>query len=339
MAKTAALVYRGSLVESNHAADIAVVDAKGRLLFAYGDPTRVSYLRSSAKPLQALPLVETGGADRFGLGPEEIAITCASHNGEPIHQEVVLQLLEKVGVDPTALQCGAHLPKDEATARELLASGQKEWPLHSNCSGKHAGMLALAKHLGVDVQGYMDINHPVQEYMRQSVAEMADLSPQELVIGTDGCGVPVFGMSVFHMAYAFARLANADELSDDRKKAALRVTEAMTRYPYLVAGRNRFDTDFMQVLSGQVVAKGGAEGVHTFGVIGKNIGVAMKIDDGQGRATAPIAIEILRQLALIKPEELHQLEAWREPIIRNFAGKVVGNIKAEFLLDEPVRST
>lgn len=340
-------ITRGPLVETLHRGDVAVVDTAGRLLYAAGDPRRKeAFWRSSAKPFQAMPIVYTGAADAFGFSPEDLALFCASHNGEPVHTERALAVLQRIGLGPEFLRCGAHLPYDAATARALQQAGQAPGPLHSNCSGKHSGMLSLAVHLGASPEGYLDPGHPVQREILANVARMAGLAPGAIHLGVDGCGVPCFGLSVYHMALAFARLADPQELEPPYRAAAERVREAMLAHPYLVAGRGRICTDLMRQGAGGIVAKSGASGVYCVGLkpelvqrlpafagLRGGVGLAVKLEDGGGLGSREVAVvEALRQVGALGPEQLAALRAYARPEVKNVAGRTVGEGRPAFTL-------
>ena len=334
---------RGSLVEDLHRGDIAVVDAVGRLLFWCGEPARkVTFWRSSAKPFQAMPLVESGAADRWGFDAADLAICCASHAAEPAHQQQVLSVLGKAGLSTEVLRCGPHAPGDRAEAETLVRRGEKPGVLHSNCSGKHAGMCALAKHLALSPEGYLAAEHGVQKLILANVAVMADLPADQVVIGIDGCGVPVFGLPVYSMAVAFARLADPRDLPAGKQAAVDRIRSAMTTHPHLVAGRDRFDTVLMVEAPG-LVAKGGAAGICCIGVsperaaaagLGdRGLGIALKIEDGNGgEPRVSAGVETLAQLGLLSAAELQALQRFHRPVVRNFAGQEVGSIRPAFKL-------
>ena len=290
------------MVDELHRGDIAVVSADGELLHSVGEPrVRLAYWRSSAKPFQTMAVVASGATDRFGFSAEDIALTASSHSGERVHVERVSALLERIGCGVDDLQCGAHLPFDAESAHALLRSGEEPTALHSNCSGKHAGMLALALQLGVAPDGYRLPEHPVQQLMLDNVARFSGVPRDEIVVGTDGCGVPCFGTSMYDMAYAFARLMAPDEsIPAPYPSAAAVVREAMMAHPYLVAGRDRLDTDLMRAAPGALVSKVGAGGVQCIGLRG-GLGVAVKMESGgAGTSSAPpagvAALDVLRQL-------------------------------------------
>ena len=336
---SAALVelIRSGLVDEIHRGDLAVVSADGELRFAVGDPVRkLAYWRSSAKPFQSMPLIASGAAARLELSNEEIALTAASHGGEPVHVALAASLLEHVGHRVEELECGAHPPLDAESARELAGRGVGPSPLHNNCSGQHAGLLALADQLGAPIAGYPRPAHPVQRSILENVARFTGLEQREIVLGLDGCGIPCFGVSVFQMALAFARLmAPPDGVPGEYRHAAAEVRGAMMAQPYLVAGRNRIDTDLMRTLAG-AVSKEGAGGVQCVGLPG-GIGLAVKMEDGAGSPgsgdpAGVAALEALRQLGVLDDAAWHALGRHALPEVRSVVGERAGNARAAFEL-------
>jgi L-asparaginase II len=336
---SAALVelIRSGLVDEVHRGDLAVVSADGGHRFAVGDPLyKIAYWRSSAKPFQSMPLIASGAAARLELSTEEVALTAASHGGEPVHVALAASLLEHVGHRIEDLECGAHVPLDAEAAQELARRGVGPSPLHNNCSGQHAGLLALADQLGAPITGYRRPAHPVQRAILENVARFSGLEQRAIVLGLDGCGVPCFGISVFQMALAFARLmAPPGELPEPYRHAAAAVRRAMMDRPYLVAGRNRIDTDLMRALPG-VVSKEGAGGVQCIGLPG-GIGIAVKMEDGAGSASSGdpagvAALEALRQLGVLDDATWRTLGRHALPEVRSVAGEHVGNARAAFEL-------
>lgn len=332
MSETLVHITRGDLVESLHHGDIAIVNESGELLYSVGDPERVSYIRSAAKPAQALPVIESGAADHYRLSDRELAVMCASHNAEAIHTETVLGILRKIGLSEAALQCGVHAPYDVEANEQLILAGRKPSPIHSNCSGKHSGMLALAQHMGWPVEGYYRPDHPVQKIAKAAVAAMADYPEDKIVIGTDGCGVPVFGMPVRNMAVIFAQLAKPVRQPAARQEACRRIVRAMTGEPQMVAGRNRFNTDLLRAARGKIVAKSGAEGVFCVGVVGEGIGIAVKVDDGSSRPHSAVVTSILKQLGYLDADAERELARYLQPEVRNHRNEVVGRIVPVFTL-------
>jgi L-asparaginase II len=283
-------VWRGHIVESRHRGHVAAVDGDGRLVARLGEPEAVTYLRSSGKPFQALPMVASGAADRFDFTPREIAVACGSHSGEPVHEETVAGMLKKIGLDESALKCGTHEPFSAEASAELRRRGEEARVLQNNCSGKHTGMLALALHLGAPIADYDQPDSPVQQAILRAVSQFSGVPEQEVARGTDGCGVPVFGLPVRAMALMYARLvAPAADFDAATQVACARIVAAMTGAPEMVGGtRERLDTEMMRVTDGRIISKIGAEGVYTVGVLPcepfpRGLGLALKIEDGEDR--------------------------------------------------------
>ncbi|CAN5840530.1 asparaginase [soil metagenome] len=325
-------VLRGSVVESRHRVHAAVADSDGRLRASLGDADFATFFRSSAKPLQALPLVVDGAMDRFGITLEELALCCGSHSGDARHVQVATDLLWKIGLDGEALACGPHPPFDSASRRALAESGLEPIRLHNNCSGKHAGMLALARVHGWNTEGYHKPEHPVQQRILSEVARWVGMPAEAIALGTDGCGVVCFGLPLRQMAVAFARLARAARNGDHDPTY---VVGAMTSYPEMVAGKNRLCTDIMLQTAGRVFAKVGAEGVYCVGVPGAELGIAIKVEDGAKRAVGPAVLSILRQLDLISEDDFGSLYRHAYPELLNTRGEPVGEIRATFELRTP----
>lgn len=316
-------VVRSGLEESVHEGDIAVVDADGRLLASAGDPERRVFARSSMKPLQATVSLSLLSID---LTDAEVAVMCASHNAEPVHVETVRSILAKAGIDEPALQTPSVRPWDDAS----LAADPAPRPINSDCSGKHAGMLAACRAQGWPLETYRERDHPLQRGIESTVRSVS--GEPDLRVGVDGCGVPVHGMPLRAMATIFARLGRPDAIDDRLAPFARRAVEAMRAQPYLVAGRNRADTAVMQA-TGDVVAKGGAEGLMCAGVLGQAIGVAVKVrDGGAGRASGPALIRALVVLGVLGAELPDSLAPFARPAVLG-GGHPVGELVAEFDLD------
>jgi L-asparaginase II len=276
-------VRRGDEVESFHRGALAVVNAEGEVLAAWGDVKRPVFPRSAVKMIQALPLIESSAADRFGLSDAHIAVACASHSGEPGPVRAIESWLLQIGLTPDALACGAHEPLDEKAARDLAASGQEPSPLHDNCSGKHAGFLTIARHLDVPVENYIARMHPVQKMVTQALADMTACNLDEAPCGIDGCGIPAYALPLRAIAFAMAKLVTPERLDGGRGTAATRIVAAVSAHPWHVAGTGRFDTRAMSAADCAFVVKTGAEGVHVAGIPRSGLGVAVKIDDGARR--------------------------------------------------------
>jgi L-asparaginase II len=336
-------VWRGDVVESVHYGAIAVADAEGRLVAAAGDPGEVTFLRSAAKPAQALALVESGAVERFGLAEREIAVIIGSHGGEPFHLEAVRSILAKIGLSEEALQCGAHAPFHKPSARALRAACAAPTPLHNNCSGKHAGMLALAVHLGSPVASYLDPGHPVQARIRVLVEDLAGLPEGGARIAIDGCSAPTFAMPLRAAALLYARLVAADGPrarngagGRESRDAAARVVRAMRGHPEMVGGTGRLCTVLLRAAPERsLVAKIGAEGFYALGYVrdGAAFGIALKIADGDGeRARTSAALAALRQLGVLGADEAEGLKARFVGPIRNRRGLEVGRVSTAFEL-------
>jgi len=316
------------------------VEPDGRIVAHLGAPETVTFLRSSAKPHQAIPLITSGAADRFGFTEQEIALACASHSGEPIHTEVAASMLKKIGLGPEALKCGTHEPFSPEATRKLRASGEAPNVLQNNCSGKHAGMLALALHLNAPTENYYEPGHPVQLAIGKTVSQFSDIDIEDISVGVDGCGVPVFGITVKAMALMYARLvATPAEFDESTKMACARIVSAMTRHPELIGGSaERLDTEMMRAAGGRLISKVGAEGVYTVGVLPcddwpRGFGLALKIEDGDDhRARPTVVIESLRQLGVLVDESLEAVSRYAFFPVLNRRGEVVGEVTPGFQL-------
>ena len=319
---------RGRETESVHRGAWCLVDTSGEVLAGAGDLRQPYFARSSVKALQALALLESGAAERYHLSDEELALVIASHAGEECHTEVVRRVLERLGLGVRHLCCGVHAPFDERTRRELRTRGEPATALHNNCSGKHVGFLALAKHLGVPSESYLDPESAGQRLVRAALAEMSGVPVSELAPELDGCSAPTFRLPLAALATAFARLANPAALAPARRAAAERLTRVAGAHPVLVAGSARWlDTDLLRASGGRLFAKYGAEAVQAVGVVGGGRGFALKIDDGGLRALQAFVPAILERLGLLQASELAALASGREPRLVNFAGLDVGRIE------------
>jgi L-asparaginase II len=315
-------VIRGNTVESIHRGHAAVIRNQGKLIGHVGNPGYETYIRSTAKPLQAITVIESGAADRFGFTPAEIALMCASHNGENQHVAGVRSMLAKIGLDEASLQCGIHDPYDAASAMEIRQAGLSPTRLHNNCSGKHAGMLALAVHRGDSIEGYTSKEHPVQQSMLSSISAMADYPQERISIGVDGCGVPVFVLPLHRLAMAYSRMAGTTQA------AASTIIQAIASHSYELAGRGRFDTRLAQATSGRIIGKMGAEGMYAAVHREEGTGMAIKIEDGSSRALYPAVMEIMIQLEWLRPEEKRELASFHCPLLHNRAGDPVGRLES-----------
>ena len=317
---------RGGMVEAVHDVHAAVVDAGGRLVARTGDADLVTFWRSAAKPFQALPLVEDGAADRFSFTSEELALVCASHSSEPGQVARVRELLGKIGCSERDLVCGPHPPLSERVAQDYATRGLRLTAVYSNCSGKHAGMLALARHHGWPTQFYTRPEHPVQQRCLREVARWTDVAAADIRTATDGCGVVCFGIPLRNMAWAYARLANAEV---GTRNAEQSVVEAMLRHPELLAGDGRPCTEMMRAHPGRVIVKVGAEGVYCAVLPRDGLGVAIKVADGHAVASALAMAAVLEQLGL-RPRPV-SLAA--RPMV-NTRGETVGELRVNGGLEQ-----
>ncbi|MFN3307720.1 MAG: asparaginase [Anaerolineales bacterium] len=333
------------ITESVHFGALAVVDAHGKLIASYGDPNTVTYLRSSAKPFQALPLIESEAIKQYALSDEEIAVICSSHSGCDEHIAVVQKLQEKCGIQESDLMCGVHYPLHEETARAMRQRSEKPTPNRHNCSGKHSGMIAFARFQNLPYDDYINPQHPIQQTILAVFAQMCKLPEEQVQVGTDGCSAPNFAVSLYHAALAYARLCDplqGEVSSPQRVEACQRITHAMMAYPHLVGGPGRFDTQLMEAAQGRIVSKMGAEGYQGLGLmpgtLGKDspgIGIAVKIADGdsRGKVSAAVSLEVLRQLGVLNEDRLNALGDFG-PIqpLKNFRHLAVGTAKPIFTL-------
>lgn len=320
-------VTRGAMVESRHRGAAVVMDAKGKAVHAWGEIERIVCPRSAIKPLQALAVVETGAAEAFAVTDAELALASASHGGQAEHTDAVLAWLERIGLGADDLECGAHEPLDAETAKAKVRAGESSGAADNNCSGKHAGMLTTAKHLGEETAGYTRPGHPVQQRLRAILTDMGGADLSQAPEGTDGCGIPVFGMPLSAMARAMARMADTGSLEAGRAEAAGRIVAAMMSNPLLVGGRGRFDTVAMEAANGVFAVKTGAEGMHGAILPGLGLGVAVKIDDGARRATQVAMAAILDHLGVLDEEAKTALAGFLETPVLNARGERVGEIR------------
>ena len=327
------VVTRGDTVESRHRVHAAVVNAEASLLEAARDPLTETWWRSCAKPFQVMPLVRAGGLERLGWGPSQLALACASHGGEPEHVALAESMLASIGLEEGDLACGAHEPLSSRGARLLRDSGDRLTRLHNNCSGKHAAMLARAVLLGEPTSGYEQVSHAVQRAAHETVALWSGMAPDRIGVAVDGCGVPVFSMPLANMALSYARLAHASTHGDEPSR---RILQAMTQHPVLVGGSDRFDTRLIEAIGGNVVCKVGAEGVHTFAIIDRSIGFALKVEDGSQRAQFVAVLAMLAAYDALPSPLPERLREAAVRAVRNTRGEQVGEV---FVSTAPLGAT
>ncbi|MBV9925183.1 MAG: asparaginase [Acidobacteria bacterium] len=335
VAEPLVLVTRGSFVESVHRGHLVASDGLGRRVAVLGSPEAVAFIRSAAKPFQAVPLVASGAAEAFGLEDRELAVACGSHDATPAHTETVESLLRKAGLDVSDLNCGPHEPYSKAAAESLKARGERPTAVHNNCSGNHAGMLALARHLGADVKTYHLPENPAQREIFRAVSRFSGVPAEELGYAVDNCAAPTFALTIGTVALMLARLVSPKPPAS--ADAARRIVGAMMAHPSMVEGEGELDTELMRAAPGRLVSKVGAEGVYAAGILPcerwpEGLGLACKIEDGDkgDRARPRIAVEALRQLGVLGKDELKSLSKFARETLKNHRGESVGEVRAAF---------
>jgi L-asparaginase II len=318
-------VCRGGRIESRHRVALVVSDAQGAVQLSVGDPDTSVFPRSAIKPVQAIPLVESGAADALGLDAKELALACASHGGEPTHVATVTGWLGRLALGPADLACGAHLPSHPETAAAMLARSEAPTRAHNNCSGKHSGMLTTAVHLSEPVVGYEQPDHPVQRRIRAVIEAMAGKS-LPAPPGIDGCGIPAWTVTLAGLARMAARFADPSDLAPERRAAVRRLGAAMRAEPWFVAGTGRLCTELMRTAL-SVLAKTGAEGVFWAALPEQGLGIGLKVEDGAGRAAEPALLAVLARLGALDDRAMTTLQRFANPILRNHAGEIVGEIR------------
>lgn len=336
-AEILAHVIRGETVESIHRGHIYVVDGEGNTVASVGDPSTVTYFRSAAKPFQALPVITSGAADAFGFTEEEIAMSIASHSGEKMHTTLVAKMLDRIGMTESDLHCGAHAPFYVAEAERMLREGETPTQLHNNCSGKHAAMLALAKHIDADTGTYELDGNRIQKRILRCVSDFTGIAESDIAQGIDGCAAPNFAVPVTAMAKSFANLVFPLNFHPAVQEAASRIMHAMMRHPELIGGTDRLDTMLMKAAPGKIISKVGADGVWLCGVLPsdkypRGLGLALKVEDGDDHRGRPvIAVEILKQLDILVETALPELSPMP---IKNRRGDIVGRVEARLSFAE-----
>lgn len=338
---------RGEIVESVHFGTVVISDHAGTTLFNLGNPEHTTFLRSTAKPLQVLALLEHSGIEQYHFEDDEIAIMCASHSGTDEHVAVLRRLQKKIGIDENDLQCGIHPPFDRVTANRIIRGEAQSSSLRHNCSGKHSGMLALARLLAEPEESYLRFDQPTQQSILRTCGEMFGIPAAQFKMGVDGCSAPVFAVPMHNAAQAYALLCQPEGLSHQRAQACQRITHSMMTHPFLIAGPERFDTAIMKALPGKLIAKTGAEGYFGLGIMpnaihpkSQAIGIMVKISDGdlKERARPVVCMNILRHLGLITSEEESLLKEYDNSSITNWRTIPVGEIRPSAELVKALQS-
>jgi L-asparaginase II len=344
-------VTRGNIVEATHYGSIAVVDSSGNMISSYGDPQAVAFLRSSAKPFQAIPFIENGGAEHFDYTSQELSITCASHIGSDQHVQTVRGMQAKIGIEEHHLQCGIHMPGDVDEFKALVRGSRQPTPNHNNCSGKHTSMLAYAKMRGLPLEQYLDPEHPIQQEIFASFSAMCLIPSDQISLGVDGCSAPNFAVPLFNAALGMARLCDPHGLSEARAAACGKITHAMMTHPEMVSGPGEFDCELMKAGEGKMVCKRGAEGFQIIGLMpgairpdSPGIGIALKVVDGDAshmgldltssnRVRPAVTVEILRQLGALSSKQEQALAGFGPVMsVKNHRGIVTGQSHPVFEL-------
>lgn len=321
-------VLRGGRIESCHSIHAAIVDPDGKLVASVGDPNTFTFIRSAAKPFQALALLRAQGVDQYSLIDEEIALICSSHNGEDLHIQVLNRLMKKIGIDEGRLQCGFHRPYYLPQTENILKGIRSASPIYNNCSGKHSGMIAACILNGFQTNNYLESSHPHQVAILNIIAEFCEIDPKQISLATDGCGVPTYHLSLKQMAHMYANLAAGKD------PELVKIRGAMAKHPEIVGGSDRFDSIFMKAAGGSAISKVGAEGLQCLAYWdGPAIGMAVKCWDGQSRGVESACVEVLLQNGLLTTDQADSLSQFWQPTIRNHVGSEVGHIVPDLVVE------
>ncbi len=323
-------VTRGEVVESIHRGDIAVVRYDGNVLYQLGNADYLTFMRSSSKPIQAIAVLEYGIVEKYGLELPEVAMFMSSHSGEKVHIDLLNEIIRKVRVDINTLHCGIHPPVSADAAKDLISKGQKPSSLHCNCSGKHLGQIAAVKAKGSPLENYDQLHGGIQPEIQDIISKLSGVEIEQIKLGIDGCGIPVYGMPLKNMALAYANLCNESFMNGRYGKSQNYILSAMKTHPEMISGKGRLDTELISHFGDRLIAKSGDEGVCCVGLTGKGLGIALKIEDGHTRAIGPVIFEVLKQLGIINDEEMAPLNNLWNPSIKNHKEEKVGEIRAAF---------
>ena len=310
--------YRGETLESFHRGAICMVDKDNKVIFSAGDIHQVCFPRSALKLFQILPLLESGAVEKFGFTLEEIAIMCGSHNGEKEHVAVVNSILKKTGLAKSKLHCGPQYPTLNEDKNHMIKKGIEPEDIHNNCSGKHSGFLAYCVFYGLDIDSYYKPSHPLQQAIKKVTAEMHEYPETQMNTAMDGCTAPIFSIPVFNQAIGYKNLTSPEKFGEQRTKSCNTVIEAVTKYPFMVAGHKRYCTEMMKICGNRIIGKTGADGVYSLGFINEKIGCTIKIDDGLLGPQYSVAQEIIEKTGIFTKEQLSPLYHYIESPIVNW---------------------
>lgn len=319
-----AVLTRKDRVESIHKGYICATDTNKKIVYSLGNADAKVFLRSSAKPIQAVALVHSGAMEKFDITLQELAIICSSHSGEDFHREAVSSILSKIGLKEENLSCGIANPYNKDMLNRLIKKGVRPSQLYNCCSGKHAGMLALCKYYDYPVEDYTELEHPVQQLILKTIAELLECSVDDIVTGIDGCGVPTFLVTLHQAAYLYSLLAHGSKGKNKYRDCFGLIQKAMTSYPRMINGDKEFCTDLITHSEGRVIGKVGAEGIYCVAVPEKQMGICIKIADGNERGVYPVTTHILHQLGILNDNAMESLKLWAFPPVKNHKGKIVG---------------
>lgn len=329
------VLTRSHLIESIHKGYISVVNADNQVIYSTDKKNIKVYMRSAGKPIQAVALAASGALEDFDILPQELAIICSSHSGEDFHREAVNSILHKIGLDEKHLQCGVANPYNQDMLQDIIKKGERPSPLFNCCSGKHAGMLALCRFHGYPIENYTELEHPLQQLILQTIAELAQIDKADITVGVDGCGVPTFALPISRVAYLYALLAQGHSSGSHPYGDALeKIKQAMKSNPRMINGDKEFCTDLITHSKGRALGKVGAEGVYCIAVPEQKLGICIKISDGNERAVYPVATHLLQQLHILDEDGLDKLKLWVQPPLKNHKGVLVGHTIPVFDLND-----
>lgn len=330
-----AVVTRSNRIECIHYGQLCITDSDKNIKYRIGDPNTKVFIRSSAKPFIAVAFVESGAMERFGITLEELAVICASHSGQVFHRQAVDSILHKLGLDENSLLCGCTDPYNAEMANQLIRENKRPSPLFNCCSGKHSGMLALCKLYGYPIENYNDVNHPVQKLIFKTFTELIGCQAEDIILGVDSCTVPGYMISLHQHSYLYSLLASGYNTKSKYSNTLGLINKAMREYPRMVIGDGEFCTELMKGCGSKVIGKVGDDGVYCVSIPEKNMGICLKIADGNERAVYPVIIHILKQLGVLNKTEIENLKGWTYPAVNDYKGAVVGNILPVIDIEKP----
>ncbi|NMA67595.1 MAG: asparaginase [Clostridiaceae bacterium] len=323
---------RSGRVESIHHGYICVTDSDGKIVYSIGNPQARIFLRSSGKPIIANALVKSGAIEKFNLSLKELAIIASSHEGEAYHRRVIKSIIKKIGASEKDLGCGHKYPENQDVQKALIMLGMRPTPIFSNCSGKHVGVLALCKYYGYPVEGYTNPGHPVQQLIRNTIADILELSTEDILIGTDGCTMPTYNLSLYQVSYLYSLLAHGQEHKGKYNDSFETIKKAMITHPKVIRGKGTFCTDLLNYSKGKAIGKIGAEGIYCIAIPEKKLGVCIKIFDGHPWSSYPVVVQVLHELDILDDEVVKKLDKWAIPAVKDDKGNDVGYLHTAFSL-------